>query len=86
VPELTLSDGGTHTFLSRSTETEESGTSRLEAQLASLPAEAALRRVLVFRSADGLVSLNMFETESSSTFQSIQPDEPALRSPMMECA
>ena len=66
VPELALNDNaGLYTFLSKSLGASGHGTSRLEEQLASLPADAGLRRVLVFRSADGTLSLNMFETESA---------------------
>jgi len=64
VPELALTDGGMHTFLNNKTAavTEGQGTSRLEEQLKSLPADASLNRVLLYQSADGELSLNMFET------------------------
>ena len=65
VPELALTDGGMYTFLNNKAAAETKGqgeTSRLEEQLKSLPADASLNRVLLYQSADGELSLNMFET------------------------
>ena len=63
VPELALTDGGMYTFLNKGAAmTEGQGTSRLEEQLKSLPADASLNSVLIYQSADGQLSLNMFET------------------------
>ena len=63
VPELALTDGGLYTFLNKGAAmTEGQGTSRLEEQLKSLPADASLNSVLIYQSADGQLSLNMFET------------------------
>ena len=64
VPELALTDGGMHTFLNNKAAAASApqGTSRVEEQLKSLPADAELNRVLLYQSADGELSLNMFET------------------------
>ena len=76
VPELALTDAGTHTFLSKSAAaTEGQSTSRLAEQLKSLPADASLHRVLLYQSADGELSLNMFETVGSEVLFTGEGDE-----------
>ena len=59
LPEVQLRDEGAFTFM---TDGPGNLNAVVERQLAALPAEAGLRRVLLFTSADGRLGLNTFET------------------------
>jgi len=62
VPEVKLTDETAVTFISSgSTPAPAASTDAVTRQLASLPEEAALRRVLLFSSRDASLSLNVFE-------------------------
>ena len=67
VPEVQLTDQTAYTFISRGVSSSSpSSTATVARQLASLPPEAALRRVMLFSSQDGALSLNVFETEGAA--------------------
>ena len=66
VPEVKLTDQNAFSFLSIGSKREGASSSTKSAarQLASLPEDAELTRVLLFSSKDGRLSLNLFETAS----------------------
>ena len=89
VPELSLVEdrwhGAEHTFFAKPTADPLDGKvmTRLEQQLASLPEDAVLRRVLVYTSKDQALSLNVFETTSEGSeealFTGVGAEEEAMR-------
>jgi len=89
VPELSLVEdrwhGAEHTFFARPTADPLDGKvmTRLEQQLASLPDDVGLRRVLVYTSKDQALSLNVFETISEGSeealFTGADAEEEAMR-------